>query len=460
MSKSKNSPDTKPQQIIIKGTTAFVGPHFIRRDNVDILVEEGRISKIESNLPISEAHVIDGANFFVTPGFINGHFHPSQQLNRALAIGVPHADQMDLLHATDKIKESNSKYWLSLVAILEALKAGTTCFYSVGSEIESQIKAYKTMGLRAACTMIPKDIEATDKPSAIRATTWSTADRIHTAEKLHNQYHGDLVRVHFGVCNDRYASDELIKGMVALSEKYKVGFHMHIAEGDAYVNEVIKRTGHRSVEHLDYLHALNPRVSLAHATKLNDHEIGLIAESGASIVHCPRANAYLAVGTCPVSKLLSAGVNICLGSDAATNNNSNEVRGEAKAAYMNLANHHEQADIVDYVTLFQMLTINGARAMGLSHEIGTLDEGKKADFVMWSKNDLPFIPGNNYIADLIFTDSCRAHTVFVNGEKVLDNYRATLIDEDELIVKARELSANYLRSFEKEVKKHLNTGKF
>jgi 5-methylthioadenosine/S-adenosylhomocysteine deaminase len=399
--------------------------------------------------------VIDGSDFFVTPGFINGHFHPSQQLNRGLAVDVNHSEQMDLLHATDRIKQPEDKYWLGLIAILEGLKAGTTSFYSVGSEIQSQIKAYKALGIRAACSMIPKDIDATDKSADLKPVTWNTADRLRFAEEQFNENHGDLVRVHFGVCNVRFASDQLIKGMVALAEKYNVGFHMHAAEGDEYVNAVIKRTGDRYIEHLYKLGVLSARVSLAHVTKVVPQEIGYLAETDTSVVHCPRANAFLAVGTCPVKELLEAGVNVAFGSDAATNNNSNEVRMEALAAHNLIASKYERADIVDYLTLFQMLTANGARAMGLAEDIGTLEIGKKADLVLWCKNDMPFIPGHNYVADLIFTDSCRAHTVIVNGKKVLHNYRAVFLDEDELIKKAREISARYHSVFEDRVKRHL-----
>jgi 5-methylthioadenosine/S-adenosylhomocysteine deaminase len=442
--------------VVVKKTTAFVGSDFTRRDKVDIFIEGNRIVRIDPEAATEPGcEVIDGSDFFVTPGFVNGHFHPSQQLNRGLAVGVSHAEQMDLLHATDRIKQPEDKYWLALIAILEGLKAGTTCFYSVGSEIESQIKAFKALGLRAACTMIPKDIEAPEKSADLRPVTWSTDDRLAMAEELHKKNHSDLVRVHFGVCNVRFASDQLIRGMLGLAEKYNVGFHMHAAEGDEYVNAVMKRTGNRYVEHLYKLGALGERVSLAHVTKLVPKEIGYLAETKTSVVHCPRANAFLAVGTCPVKELLAAGVTVALGSDAATNNNSNEVRMEALAAHNLIASKYERADLVDYLTLFRMLTLNGATAMGLAKEMGALDVGKRADLVLWSKNDLPFIPGHNYLADLIFTDSCRAHTVIVNGKKVLENYRAVMMDESVVIEKARQIADRYHAVFQEQVKKHL-----
>lgn len=442
-------------ETIIKNTTIYVGEEFNRLDNIDILIEGDTIKRIGKKINSKNAQEINGKDFFITPGFVNAHFHPSQQLNRALGVGLSHDQQMDLLHASDKIKKPSDKYWLSYIAVLEGLKAGTTCFYSVGSEIDTQVKIYNNLGIRAACTLILKDIEAKEKKSNVRAQSFKTKEILERAENLYKKYNGDLVGVYFGAVNVRYCSDELILGMQKLAEKYNVYFHMHAAEGDEYVNKVKERTGHRPIEHLYKIKALNHRVSLAHMTKLTKQEIDYLAETGTHVVHCPRANSYVAVGVCPIKELLDAGINIALGSDAAINNNSNEVRGDARAAFDKIADKHEKADLIDYKTLFRMLTINGAKAMGLEREIGTIEEGKKADLVLWSKNDLPFIPGFNYLADIIFTESCRAHTIFINGKKILENYKITQMDEEELKIKARNISKRYYKLFEKEVSKHL-----
>jgi 5-methylthioadenosine/S-adenosylhomocysteine deaminase len=439
---------------LIKNTTVFVGEEFERQDNVDVLINKDKIEKIAKGIK-AKATVINGADYFVTPGFVNCHFHPSQQLNRALGVGLSHDQQMDLLHACDRIKKPEDRLWLSYIAVLEGLRAGTTCFYSVGSEIETQIKVFSDLGVRAACTLFPKDIEAEGKKEEVKAKIWETQERIDTAEKLHKKFHSDLVRVHFGVVNVKYASDNLILGMQKLAEKYDVYFHMHAAESKEYVESVIKRTGHRTVEHLHKIGALNKRVSLAHMTQLTKDEIKYLAETGAHVVHCPRANSYVGVGVCPVKELLDAGVNVCLGSDAAINNNSNEVLRDAHAAFDKIADKYAKADIVDYKTLFRMLTINGARAMGLEKMIGTIEEGKKADLVLWKKSDYPFIPGYNLLADLIFTDSCLAHTIIINGKVVLKNYKPALMNEGAIKKKAMEISKKYYCEFEKHILEHL-----
>jgi len=441
-------------ETLIKNTTLFAGENFDRQDNVDILVEGEEIRKVGRNIK-SKVRKIDGKDFFITPGFVNAHFHPSQQLNRALGVGLSHDQQMDLLHASDKIKKPDDKYWLSYMAVLEALKSGTTCFNSVGSEIETQVKVYNNLGVRAACVYVPKDIEAEEKKKEVRANVVLTEEALKQAENWHKKYHSSLIRVHFGVVNVRYSSDKLILGMQELADKYDVYFHMHCAEGNEYVKKVVERTGDRPVEHLYKIGALSKKVSLAHMTKVSKEEIKYLAERGAHVVHCPRANSYVAVGVCPVKELLDAGVNVALGSDAAINNNSNEVRGDAHAAFDKMADKYEKADIIDYLTLFKMLTINGAKAMGLESSIGTIEEGKKADLVLWRKDDLPFIPGFNYLADLIFTDSCRAHTIFINGKKVLENYRAVLRDEEMLKKKAKAVADRYYKLFNSKVIKHL-----
>ena len=432
---------------VIKNTTAYLGPEFVRADGVDIIWEDARILMIGPALARPDDEIIPGGDFFVTPGLINSHFHPTQQLNRALGVGLTHQQQMDLLHATDRIKQPDDKFCLSQIAVLEALRSGTTCFYSVGSEIKTQAAAFNSMGMRAACTLIPKDIHANDKHESVRAEIWETKERLKHAEELYHRYHQGLIRVHFGACNVRYCSDELILGMLELAERYDTGYHMHAAESVEYVDAVITRTGRRAVEHLSDIGALNRRVSLAHATQLNAKEIQAISDNGCHIIHCPRANAYVGVGVCPVAELLEAGVNIALGSDAAINNNGNEVLGEAHAAFDTVSQRSGRVDLLTTEKLFSMLTINGARALGLARELGTIEPGKQADLALWSKNDPPFIPGHNYLADLIFAGSCRAHTVFVAGTKVLDNYHLAQVDEAALIKDGRAIAERYHAAF-------------
>ena len=156
-----------------------------------------------------------------------------------------------------------------------------------------------------------------------------------------------------------------------------------------------------------------------------------------------------------VVDLMNAGINVCLGSDAAINNNSNEVRGEVSAAFNKISDKYGKANMIDHRELFRMLTLNGAKAMGLENEIGTIEEGKNADLVLWSKNDTPFIPGFNYLADLIFTEGGNAHTVLINGDIVLQNYKSVKVDEIELVKKARKVSDRYHKAFNDEVAGHL-----
>jgi len=442
-------------KFLIKNTTVFVGENFKRFDDADILIDGDSIKKIGKNLKIAKAKIIDGQKFFVTPGFINAHFHPTQHINRGLCLGLNQDEEMDFLHATEKIRDSEMSYWFSAVAILEGLKSGATCFQSVGSEIELQARLYNQLKIRAICVLMPKDIVAADKKIIVRARTWETEERLRRAEEMHQKYHNDLVRVHFGVTNVRYASDKLILGMQSLAEKYDTYFHMHAAEGKLYVKKVLERTGDRPIEHLHKIGALNHRVSMAHMTQLTLKEISYVAKSHSHVVHCPRSNSYLGVGVCPVYDLLKVGVNVALGTDAAINNNSNEVRGEAGAAFHKISDQTGDPAAINYLDLFKMLTTSGAKAVGLDKQIGTIKENKKADLVLWSKNDFPFIPGHNYLADLIFTDSCQAHTVFINGVKVLANYKPLMINEQEVKTAAKRLSKKYYQLVNRKISRHL-----
>ncbi|MCP5364620.1 MAG: amidohydrolase family protein [Hyphomicrobiales bacterium] len=429
--------------LIIRGCTALLADDFKRADNVDLLIADGVIRAIGPVPDIPSLEIIDGRDFFVTPGFVNAHFHPSQHINRGLAFGGDFDRHMDLLHAASKQRGPRETYLFSLLAILEGLKAGTTSFYAVGSEIAEPARAFSTMGVRAACAHIPKDLSNHRSSTRVVPKTWETRGSLADAERIHHAFRSDVLRVDFGVANIRYASDALITGMMALARRYETGFHTHAAESAGYQHEVVERTGHREVEHLNALGVLGPRTVLAHAIHVNEREREMLAETGTHVVHCPRANAFLGVGMCPVKAYRTLGINVALGTDAAINNTSNEVRGEAQAAYHKLADQTGDPGIIDEISLFRMLTLNGARAMGLQEQTGSIEIGTAADLVLWRKDEQPFIPGHNLLNDLIFADGCRAHTVLVSGETVLANYRSTRIDEDELKRSAQACAAQY-----------------
>ncbi len=430
----------------ISNTTVYSGADFRKEDRVDLVWEDGIITAVAPGAAAGCIEVVPGEDFFVTPGFVNAHFHPTQQLNRGLGVGMTHDQQMDLLHMTDSLKNTAEKERLSQLAVLEGLKSGTTCFQVAASDIETQVSVFSSLAVRCALALLPKDLENSEKAENVRARVWKTDERLKTAERLYNSFHSPMCRIHFGACNVRYCSDAMILGMLELAQKYGVGFHMHAAEDEGYVQAVLARTGHRPVEHLHRIGALNSRMSIAHAVKLAPQEIEFLAEANAHVVHCPRSNAYLGVGCCPVVALRDAGVNIALGSDAAINNNSNEVRPEAAAAFFGLSREYQRVDLLSLVELFRMLTVNGARAINAADDFGTLEPGKQADLVLWCKNDIPFIPGHDYLADLIFTDSCRAHSVYIAGNPVLRGYRLVTMDEDELIHDARAISELYSRA--------------
>lgn len=428
--------------IVVKNAVVFAGGAFDQLHECDIAIADGRIAHIGSVQEPSRI-VVNGTDQFVTPGFVNAHFHPSQQLNRAISVAHGHDHHMDLLHSSDRVKSEAQTTDLAYIAFLEALRSGTTAFQCVGSNIEVFMPCIEKMGLRACCVPILKDISDHTKGASVRAISHDTEECLQRSENLFDRYHSDLVRVHFGVVNVRYASDDLILGMKELSDRHTVGFHMHAAESTEYVEAVIDRTSRRPIEHLHSLNVLGSQVSLAHCVHLVPEEIEILAQTGTHVTHCPRANSYLGVGCCPVLDLLRARVNVALGTDAAINNNSNEVRAEARAARDKLADQYGHDGLIDHTSLFRMLTTAGAKALGLEDRIGSIEVGKRADMVLWKRTDLPFVPGFNLLSDLLFTDSCRAHSVIIDGRIVMANYKCQLVDEDAIIAQAIRAAHEY-----------------
>jgi cytosine/adenosine deaminase-related metal-dependent hydrolase len=197
----------------------------------------------------------------------------------------------------------------------------------------------------------------------------------------------------------------------------------------------------RTITYMHKIGFLSDQLTLVHMTQLNEEEIGYLAQAGTSIAHCPVANAKLADGICPVPQLQKAGINVALGSDASINNNTNHLLNEAYFAGLLHSVHNMQPELLPPRELFRMLTINGAKAMGLERETGTLEVGKKADIALFDLESDAFTPCYDPFSNLIYNaPDVRAHSVMVDGKWVLKNYNVVTVDAEEVRAQVNQRS--------------------
>ena len=172
-------------------------------------------------------------------------------------------------------------------------------------------------------------------------------------------------------------------------------------------------------------------------TQLDDEEIGFFAQFGGSIAHCPESNLKLASGFCPVAKLLDAGVNVALGTDGPASNNDLDILGEMKTAALLAKGVANDARVLPAATALRMATLNGAKALGLDQEIGSLEVGKSADIVAINLSDIETQPLFDPISDIVYAASRhQVSDVWVAGRRLLNNRELTTLDRSDIISKA------------------------
>jgi 5-methylthioadenosine/S-adenosylhomocysteine deaminase len=415
----------------------------LRTTTVDILVNGEVIQEITPAKPPTDdadANIVDCSGCLLTPGFVNGHIHPNQLLNRGFLDDVATEDLLANMHSRHDAKSDEMRYWASLISIAEALRCGTTFLGAFATSSGLIAKAMHDSGIRGCLTVAKKDQWwGSGAPPAQVATDSIMAGLEAEAER----WHFPRIALSLGVASDRAATEALLIGIRRLSERLGLRVALHVAEGQSSVDLSIRYRGCRPVEYLDEIGFLDHAVTLIHACNVNEREIGLIARSGAGVCHCPISNAKSIAGTLPLKRIQSSGIPVCLGTDAASVGNTNNILIEA---YFAALLHRVAGEDPTYPTAAQLvhiLTTGGAQALGVHREIGQISPGFKADFSLWKLNQSGFLSNVDVPSHaLIYCPSeLQAFRVYIGGRLVFDE-KPLGFDLDEALTRV----AAYCRS--------------
>ncbi len=402
-----------------------------------VAIADGRIQAI---LPYTEAlhsvetqQVVELPGHVLIPGLINAHTHAPMTLMRGLADDLP---LMTWLH--DHIWPTEQR-WVdpsfvadgTRLAVLEMLRGGITCYNDMYfyPEVSAQVTA--EAGMRAVIGMIVVDFPTGYAQSA--------DDYIAKGLALRAQYRDHpLIRVAFAPHSPYAVSDVPLQQVQAFADELGVPVHIHLHETHDEVMQSQRDHGERPLGRLDRLGLVGPSLVAVHMTQLEDAEIARLAETGAHVVHCPESNLKLASGFCPVAKLLEAGVNVALGTDGAASNNDLNLLGEMRTAALLGKGVAGSASAVPAADALRMATINGARALGLDGEIGSLEPGKSADLVALDLRDCHTQPLYHPLSQLVYAASRnQVREVWVRGHQVIRDGMPTTINSTEVISAAQ-----------------------
>lgn len=413
-----------------------VEPDGLVLEDHALVLRDGRIAAI---LPRDEAQARHPAareeafpQHALIPGLVNAHTHAAMSLLRGIADDRPLMEWL-----TDHIWPLEQR-WMSEsfvrdgsdLAMAEMIRGGVTCFNDMYFFPEVTAQQTLRAGMRAVIGMIVIDFpsawascpeEYLDKGLALR-DEWLHDPRLAFAFAPHAPY---------------TVSDEPLLRIATLAAELDLPIHMHVHETAQEIEQSRQQYGLRPLNRLKQLELLGPGFLAVHMTQLTDEEIALMAATGASVAHCPESNLKLASGFCPVARLVQAGVNVAIGTDGAASNNDLDVMGEMRMSALLAKAVAGDASTIPAPTALRMATLNGARALGLDADIGSLEAGKWADVAAIRLDGIETQPLFNPISDLVYAASRHQVTdVWVGGRRLLENRQLTTLDTDDIGRKA------------------------
>jgi 5-methylthioadenosine/S-adenosylhomocysteine deaminase len=414
-----------------------------------ILIEGTRIEKVLREdelpaLPALDTDVMSARTLVAIPGFVQTHIHLCQTLFRGLADELELLDWLRLkIFPFEAAHTEASVFASAMVGIAELVRSGTTTIMDMGAlrHEDEVIHAIEKSGIRAFVGKSMMDINDIT-PSYKESTKESLKSTLRQAESWHGAAGG---RIHYAVA-PRFVlscSEALLRESYAMTESFPgMLFHTHASENRREMDEVWRRCGMGNVAYFDAIGVLKENSCLAHCIWLEEKEAEMIAARSAKVLHCPTSNLKLGSGIAGIPGFLKRGITVSLGADGAPCNNRLDMFQEMRLATLIQTPVHGPSAIRAQ-TIVEMATVAGAETLGLGHEIGSIEEGKKADIVLLDLERLqnPYHKNDVYSAIVHSGSPENVHSVMVDGSWVYRDRAHLFVDEGRL----REDASNELR---------------
>ncbi len=427
-----------------------VRPRYkIIRDGA-VVVEDDRIVFVgkldEAKRKYHSDIVIKARRHVIVPGFVNAHCHLFQSILKNIGIDMELVSWLRTsIHPTLTSFHDEDFYIAAKWGLIENIKSGVTSIIEnhygprghedvIKALIESRMRAVLARGIYEVNVLI--DI--------LKETPEQALSHVESLVKKYHGYNGRLM-IAVAPMHPYNASVELLLKAKELSDKYNLIYHTHTAESKKDQELVIQLHGKSDVKLLYELGILGPKYHAVHAVNVSPEEIKYIAETGAHVIHNPESNMYLGSGIAPIPEYLSEGVNVALGTDGAGSNNNNDMIEAMRFAVLLHRAARSHPSIITAWDALEMATINGAKALGLEREIGSLEPGKKADITI-IKLDAPHTtPVHDPLGAIVYcANEQDVDTVIVNGDILMLERQVLVFDEEKVKDEARKTAEKIL----------------
>ena len=438
------------------------GPHVLTmagdgvgyRADTALAIDRGRIVAVGPRRDVLAAYpaerTVDADGQVVLPGLIDAHMHTGLALLRGLAQDTRRWMMQGLgpfqAHLDAAAMDAGSR-----LAIVEALRAGTTTFGDFGWRMDGVCAFLERVGARGiVCTTIREAVQRMYAPGELY--TFEPAlgrQQLEAGLALFDRWHGRAngrIRVLFGPQGPDFLGRDLLMEVRRLALERRTRIHMHTAQGDRETEQMRLRHGQRSIAWLDSLGYLDAALQAVHLTDATDDEAALVARRGASMVLCSGSIGLIDGIVPPAMAFQAAGGPVALGSDQAPGNNCHNLFNEMKLTALLNKVRARDPEAMPAWRVLRMATIEGARAVGLGASLGSLEQGKRADLVLVDLRRPALTPVHtrpmrNIVPNLVYAArGDEVSTVIVDGEVVLADGRLVRVDEAEVLADAQHVA--------------------
>jgi len=398
--------------------------------NVDILIENNKIIKIGKNIETKDIdRFIDATNKVVMPGLINTHAHIPMSVFRETLDGYNLQDWLSkkIWPMEDKLTMEDI-YYASYLSFIEMIKTGTTTANDMYAMTEDIIKAMQETGVRLQTTRTIMSISTPE-------------ERLNELQELINKYKNsdERLTLNVGIHGLYTTNEEYVEKSINLAKKHNIPVHMHFCENSAEVNDIEKDYGREPVQVLKEKFK-NTKTILAHCVKLSEEDIDQIKNMDISVSHCPVSNLKLGCGIAKIDYMLKNGINVTIGTDGQGSGSNLDLFESMKYTAILQKGITENPENLPAYEVLKMATINGAKALGLEKDIGSIEEGKLADIIIIDLDDVKLKPVNDLISEIVYNvKGNNVITTIINGKILMENRKLINDNAEEIYEKCEKI---------------------
>ncbi|MBS3969806.1 MAG: amidohydrolase [Clostridia bacterium] len=420
-----------------------------------IAINDGRILAAGSGKDHEKLYaadkIIDATGKVVFPGLINTHTHLFQTLLKGLGRDKPLIEWLDAsVRNALPFYDEETCYYAALVGCLESVHSGTTTvldFMYANTRpklTDAVIKAFDTVGVRGIMGRGFTNVAGLPKANFCELID-TVPNFLADTERLLHEYpadQSDMISICLapGIIWD--LNREEFQAVRQFADKYKLPVTMHIVEtedDDAFSLDVNKK---RTIEFLDEIGFFGPDVISVHSVYMQSGDIEIFKKHDVKVSYCPTSNMILASGFAPIREFMKEGITVCLASDGAASNDSQDMIETMKNAALLQKVFYRDASVVSAYDVLKMATINGAIALGKEKHLGSIEAGKKADLFIFNPMTAKTMPMNEPVAALVYSaGEENVDTMIINGKVIMENKKILTVDEEAILKEAAAVGA-------------------